>query len=241
MKAKEKIYKTFGLRDKSKICDITIDLSSGYLAPSKVMSLGLSGYYRFMFDACARSFCGIGLRMWQHPVQFSDLTILLSEFNINSFMEIGTREGGTFYVLGSLLNFGNKNCVCYSVDIYDSKFYEKLDIKFDYKIYTIDSGSIEFLDIIKSLKIIDLIFIDGDHSYRSCVSDIRNTKEYCNILIVHDIDNSFFPGVKKAWREFVQSDEEFYFLEIKDQSYVWTSRIGLNLFGIGVAIRKKWL
>ena len=65
----------------------------------------------------------------------------------------------------------------------------------------------------------DFIFIDGDHSYESCLKDLTN---YYNkvrkggIICLHDYDRKTVPGVKKAVDEFVLNNQ---ITLIKDMNY----------------------
>jgi len=43
-------------------------------------------------------FCGRGLHYWQYPNQFSKYLVRLSQFKVESYLEIGVRHGGTFVI-----------------------------------------------------------------------------------------------------------------------------------------------
>ena len=63
----------------------------------------------------------------------------------------------------------------------------------------------------------DLIFIDGDHSYEGCLSDLKDYMpmlEEGGYLVMHDYNSPLHPGVAKAVAEVIQSDISFKCLYI---------------------------
>merc|ERR1712039_649200 len=46
---------------------------------------------------------------------------------------------------------------------------------------------------------IDLCFIDGSHTYRGAIGDIRAFLPHCKYLMMHDIVDWTAGGVKTAW------------------------------------------
>jgi hypothetical protein len=181
---------------------------------------------------------GLGLKIWQYPNQFSKYLALLSQFkgSINSYLEIGCRNGGTFALTCEYLS-PLKNAV--AVDIIDEsetvKEYRKQTEFVSYK--KINSQSQEFLEFINQ-NFFDLIFIDGDHSYSGVKNDAEITRNKCNIQVFHDISSDVCPGVYSYWKEIKSSYKNLYnFYEFIDQ---YDSVKG-NFLGIGVAIRKNWI
>lgn len=63
---------------------------------------------------------GGGLLIWQYPNQFSKYLCLLKEQNINSYIEIGCRWGGTFVFTNEYLKMFNNINKSVAVDIIDS-------------------------------------------------------------------------------------------------------------------------
>ena len=61
-----------------------------------------------------------GLFIWQYPNQFSKYLCMLRNYNIQSYMEIGCRWGGTFILTFEYLKFFNKMRLGAAVDIIDS-------------------------------------------------------------------------------------------------------------------------
>jgi len=181
---------------------------------------------------------GFGLKIWQYPNQFSKYLCLLSNYKhlINSYLEIGCRNGGTFFVhcqyLKPLVN-------AYAVDIIpESNTVKSFREVVNFVNYLeINSHSKEFSNFINN-NFFDLIFIDGDHSYDGVKKDAETTRNNCNIQVFHDIVNDACPGVVKYWNELKKSYNDMYiFFEFVDQY----ESVDGNYLGIGVAIRKNWI
>jgi len=124
---------------------------------------------------------------------------LIKVNNFTTMVEIGVRRGGTTFHLLDML----PNLTIYGIDTDIRQFYNN-NIKEKYKdrLIPIQGYSELVADQIPNNSI-DLIFIDGNHSYEYVYKDIvkYSPKLKTNgILTGHDID---YPGVNKAVTELI--------------------------------------
>lgn len=220
-------------------------LSQNFLEDNLILSLGLNNENLNEQPKELEKFFGggIGLRIWQYPNQFSKYLLLLSSYakNIQSYLEIGCRNGGTFVLTCEYLKKINKQfSKATAIDIIDKsdlikQYLNKEDINIDF--LQTNSHSEDFRHFI-SEKFYDLIFIDGDHSYDGVKKDAETTRDFCNIQVFHDTVNDACLGVSQYWNELKNSHKDKYdFFDFTDQYESVEGRF----LGIGVAIRKEWI
>lgn len=175
---------------------------------------------------------GFGLRIYQYPNQFSRFMAFLANRaeSIRSYLEIGTRHGGTFLSIVETLSYLNPDFRrAVAVDII-----ERPQVLKQFEYIREDSTSPEFTRWLED-KFFDLVFIDGDHSYEAVKHDAESTFERSNIQVFHDITSDACPAVGRYWKEYVSNrstTHEFY--EFTDQ---YDEIVG-SYFGLGVAVRK---
>jgi hypothetical protein len=178
---------------------------------------------------------GLGLRIWQYPNQFAPYLAWLAQeaMSIRSYLEIGTRHGGTFVVHAEILRRLNPRFSrAVAVDIID-----RPALLESYEYLQLDSQSDEFAEWIGG-QFFDLVFIDGDHEYSGVERDAESTLPRSNIQVFHDITSDECPGVGNLWREYRRKNAKTHrFVEFVEQ---YDSVEG-NFFGLGVAIRRHWL
>ena len=126
---------------------------------------------------------------------------LIESNNFKSMTEVGVRDGRTtFYLLDSC-----PNLTIYAVDLSIKGFYNsEIKSKYGNRLIPIEGNSSYVASQTPS---VDLVFIDGDHSYQGCSADIRAYHNKVNnggIFSGHDID---FPGVNRAVNELVYGFE----------------------------------
>ena len=179
-----------------------------------------------------------GLLIWQYPNQFSKYLCFLREQNINSFIEIGCRWGGTFVLTNEYLKMFNSINKCVAVDTMESPVVNYCISNNEAQFIQLNSQSEEFRNFMNN-NYFDLIFIDGDHSYDGVKNDYEITKNNCKIFVFHDIVNDVCPGVVQFWNELKNNENDTYtFLEFTEQyEEVWNEQ-QQNFLGIGVAIKK---
>jgi cephalosporin hydroxylase len=181
---------------------------------------------------------GGGLLIWQYPNQFSKYLLLLQQQNINSYIEIGCRWGGTFVLTNEYLKMFNKNINTVAIDIIDSPVNNYCLLNDNVEFIKIDSRSNEFKIYIENNKF-DIVFIDGDHSYEGVKNDYEVSKNSGKIFVFHDISSDACPGVVNFWNELKINNTEIYdffeFVEQYEEVKVLTNN---SYLGIGVAIKK---
>ena len=187
------------------------------------------------------SYCGKGLLSWQYPIQFGKYLIQLSKFKINSYLEIGTRYGGTFVITVEYLNKFHplKEAIGVDINYYPSLIlYKKRNPRI--KFIKMDSQSTHFKQFIETHEQFDLVLIDGSHEESACRNDYESVKEKAKIIVFHDIiDNGLF-GVSKVWNEIKRTQADIYtFYEFIDQYESIVEKTGQEYLGIGMAVKKE--
>ena len=130
--------------------------------------------------------------IYQTPSQFAKYLIYLSHQNINSYLEIGVYQGGTFLFTFNYLSRFTGGFTATALDI--TAKYMRNDIIPHIKL-TIGTS--------RMLKgnTYDLVFIDADHAYEAVKEDFNNVGVFAKICAFHDINNHQCPGSVKFWNE----------------------------------------
>lgn len=123
---------------------------------------------------------------------------LIETNNYTTMAEVGVRDGRTtFYLLD--------NCptlTIYGVDLSINGFYNNaVKEKYGDRLIPIQGNSHE---VYNNVPMVDLVFIDADHSYKGCKGDIivySPKVKQGGILSGHDID---YPGVNSAVNELIK-------------------------------------
>jgi len=148
--------------------------------------------------------CWGGLDCKQYPDELAKLLVFLykNKNDINSYCDIGSHKGGTFYVIDSFLRSINPNMGnSLAIDL------RRTILKYGFKEYKNKYPKVDFLSI-NSREFIppqkyDFCFIDGDHTYNGVKCDYENMRKYCKIIGLHDIKLTLrqYNGAKKLWEE----------------------------------------
>lgn len=179
---------------------------------------------------------------WQIKMEICSFISLIKDRNAVNILEIGTAGGGSLFMLSQVCS---SDAVIISIDLPYGKFgggypEERIPIykalarsKQKIELIREDSHSIETFrkvsQIIDNQKL-DLIFIDGDHSYEGVKGDFELYSKLLDkngIIAFHDIVNGTIEnvgGVPKFWIEIKDKYKHIEFVENWNQGG----------FGIGV-------
>lgn len=189
-------------------------------------TFGMNGEMRRQLPSELSENFNEGVRFWQYPNQFAPYLKQLSKYKINSYLEIGCRWGGTFIITNEILKSINGGVKSYACDLIGSS-----DIIKEYKKYT-DFNYIQIDSSLLNRDIIDhdvdLILIDGDHSYEGLSRDFEVSKQFNpKYIAFHDIHSIACDGVVKFWNEIKDKYKHYEFIDQYDS-------VDGNFLGIGL-------
>lgn len=155
---------------------------------------------------------GKGLKFWQYPNQFNKYLKYLHGKKINSYLEIGCRWGGTFIITSEFLKFSSPNINLFCCDMINkSETLDEYSTLQDFKFLQVNSLTLNREMINQD---IDLILIDGDHSYTGVKRDFEIALQYKpKYVVFHDIVSSVCPGVVQFWNEIKNDYSHFEFVD----------------------------
>jgi cephalosporin hydroxylase len=175
-------------------------------------SLGMNGENNHEMPSHLSQYYNVGLKFWQYPNQFSKYLMLLSTFKISSYLEIGCRWGGTFIITNELLKLKNKKVKSYACDLIDMS-----SILTEYKNhsdFTYIKDNSANLNKENAQDKIDLILIDGDHSYNGVKIDFEKSLQYSpKYVVFHDIVSDACHGVVQFWGEIKKNYKYYEFID----------------------------
>ena len=159
--------------------------------------------------------------IYQTPRQIAQCIKELLKHEINSYLEIGIFQGGSYLLMTNFLKLKNPNVKCIGVDI--SEQYLPQQVK-PY-IHNLHLGT---SDDFKGQEF-DLVFIDGEHSPEWAQRDWDNIGKSAKITMFHDIVQPTYPGLIQFWNTLKEGKE------YKEYCYQTT---GKNVQGIGLIFNK---
>ena len=163
--------------------------------------------------------CGRGIGIWQYPNQFEPyIEAIKAHFGGSggpkTYVEIGVAAGGTFMATCDLLLSPTARAVAIDISpvigttIDDGRAKNKtpfdglLAAFIDGKTREFFCGtSRDFATSSRCPETIDLLFIDGDHSYEGVKADFEALGPRSRVVVFHDIVIDACPGVVRFWRE----------------------------------------
>lgn len=213
----------------------------GFLEHKLLPELGLNDELvdESPFPTSLHPHMGQGLYHWQYPNQFAPYLTRLSGLGIESYLEIGTRHGGTFVITIEYLSRFNPMKRAVGIDL--GRPSETLGAYAAARSHVTllqgDSRGRKFKKLVRRSQPFGLVLIDGDHSEEGCRADCQLVAERSRVLVFHDIVSDPVPGVRKVWTEFkLANPEQYEFAEFTDQYDEVTAQTGSEYIGIGVAI-----
>lgn len=112
-------------------------------------------------------------------------------------LEIGVRSGVSTSAL--LAGIEERGGHLYSIDINDCRIFE------GHPCWTFHNVNSQMVNVLPSqIEKLDLLFVDGDHTYEGALADLHNYGPKAKRIFVHDTDAPDFPGVRQAVDEFVK-------------------------------------
>lgn len=175
-------------------------------------TFGMNDEYPLEIPKIFEPYMGWGIRFWQYPNQFSKLLTYIKDKEIDSYLEIGVRHGGTFIIINELLMKYNPRLDSHCIDvippseilnIYQNKFrtnqffYHQIDSQNPFVFERLEG----FDSTVPQIKF-DLVFIDGCHSYQCVKRDyVLALMLGAKYIVFHDIVNVNTLGNRILWKE----------------------------------------
>jgi hypothetical protein len=202
---------------------------------------GLNGEFAGDWPPELHKYLGVGMNIWQYPVQFADYLIFLSHFKIESYLEIGVRDGGTMVLTVEYLSRFNTFKEAIGVDI--ALNFPTVDEarRFNpvYSAVWCSSQTDKFKKFMECYHF-DMVMVDGEHSVVGMNNDFDNAKAGgAKLITCHDICNAGMTDeCVKGWGEIKRRhNRDFYFVEFVGQYKAMEGRPNCPNLGIGLAVR----
>jgi len=174
-----------------------------------------------------------GVASAQYPNQFARYLCYIAEKPVNSYIEIGTRFGGTFIITAEYLARFNPEFnlpACVDIIPISDNLKEYRGYRTFHYLQMSSLGG-HFAHTIKD-RTFDLCLIDGNHKYAGCKEDYETMKDKAKRIVLHDIAFNACPGVEQVWKEIKKDNDTC--VEFVDQYPEVTARTGKNFLGIGM-------
>ena len=201
-----------------------------------LLSLGLNNENLWEFPTELYPHCGLGIRSWQYPSQFSRYLTFLRSQRIGRYAEIGCRHGGTFVITVEYLSRFHAVEQAVAVDPFHSaamQRYAELNPKVRYiNRYSTDAEAIQHLQSCRW----DLVLIDGDHTFEGVANDYLIMRSHARVMAFHDIVNSMCPGVVRFWQMLRTTTPAAFCREFTAQYDEVLTRTGGSFLGLGLLL-----
>jgi len=189
---------------------------------------------------------GIGSAgMYQLPAQMACALVSLSQLNISTFLEVGIYTGWTGVFMSAYLSRFNQGFKSVGIDIVD---FQSKCVKIAMSVLNREyveisqdaaAGAAQLLDAAAGLRngdLVDLCFIDGDHSYDGVHHDVETVHNTCKYVMLHDVVDRDCPGVRRQWGELIEDNATQVVARCFQQPSGLTGRFAATYsLGIGIA------
>ncbi len=179
-----------------------------YLENELIPALGLNNENLHEQPQELSSFMGTGLHVFQYPNQLSRYLTWLADHagETTSYVEIGSRWGGTFIVVCEWLRrIGAPLTSAIAIDPIGEtpmiKRYGKtlLEQGIAYQ-FVQDFSTSHNVQSMFAERRPDFVFIDGDHSMKGALADHMLARQYAKIIVHHDIFSDACPETTALWK-----------------------------------------
>lgn len=175
-------------------------------------TLGMNGENLNEMPKHLSEYYGKGLHFWQYPNQFNKYLKQLSKYDINSYLEVGCRWGGTFVITSEILKSMKSSVKTAACDLIPMSgvLVEYANLS-DFKYIQKSSFDLTREDVGGDM---DLILIDGDHSYEGVKKDFEVCMQFNpKFVVFHDIVSDVCPGVVSFWNEIKNKYTSYEFID----------------------------
>lgn len=185
-------------------------------------TFGMNDEQTFELPKDFEPYMGWGIKFWQNPRQLSKLITQIRNYEVNSYLEIGVRWGGTFIIMNEVLKHTDPYIQSFANDFIEEseilKTYQKMfsvhghgfsylrmDSNFPYFFYNIGPM------IHKPQPTIDMVFIDGCHMYWCIKEDYQRALNLgAKYIIFHDIVSQTSKPSAIAWNDIKKKHRKTY-------------------------------
>lgn len=192
----------------------------------------------------AFSFANTHIKSYQIHTEIKSLISLIQQKQSRTYVEIGTAHGGTHFLIRKLCK-SIKLSVAIDTDIRNQFLIDRLtQTESSHYIlgFSNHPNTIKKMNsILNGTQTVDVLFIDGDHSYQGVKSDFEHYQSLVRpggLIVFHDIvedwkqrfgrnTNKYTGGVPRFFSEIKDTYEHYSFVEDTEQ----------DGFGIGVIVQ----
>lgn len=181
-----------------------------------------------VMDRVKTNHCWRGMKCKQLPNELAKLLIFIydNRQRINSYFEIGTENGGTFKLIDSFLRAINPNFQR-SLGL-DKRDHSQRRDSMDYQQkYPTCQFICEMSENFRLSETYDLCFIDASHTYEDVKNDYYHYRDKIKIAAFHDIDLE--SGVRKFWEELKNKKDYTELLEIHNEDRRFMTPVGIGI------------